>query len=81
MTPDQLARVAAIAEREVTDAATRREAARRDHPIAAALHDAFATVFGKPARIVETATGYSMGKSLPYRSDGRPLPPIPGVDR
>lgn len=76
---DLLARVAAIAARETAKAADRAAAARRDHPIAAALHDWAAPAFGKPARIVETATGDGAGKSPPYRRNGRPLPRIPGV--
>lgn len=81
MTDDLLARVAAIAAREAERETTRRDKARVDHPIAAALHDWAKPAFGPPARIVESATGAAFGRSLPYRRDGRPLPPIPGVDR
>ena len=31
--------------------------------------------------IVESATGAAFGRSIPYRRDGRPLPPIPGADQ
>lgn len=78
---DLLARVAAIAAREAERETTRRDKARVEHPIAAALHDWAKPAFGPPARIVETATGSAFGRSIPYRRDGRPLPPIPGVDR
>lgn len=77
MSDDLQARVAAMAATQ-RDRAT---AAREAYPTLAHLFDwAANSALGRPAWIRETATGASMGRRLPDRRNGRPLPRIPGVD-
>lgn len=79
MTPDELARVAALASREAAAAEDRRTRARLEHPVAAALFDWATPVFGRPAHVREAATGYEAGQHLPFRNSRPEQPPIPGV--
>lgn len=78
MTPDLLARVAAIAARESAKSSANREDMRAQHPELASQVDGLRAVFGAPHAV--TVGGVRYGKPpLPFRRDRPDQPPIPGA--
>lgn len=77
MTPEQLARIAAIASREQQDAARNRESM----PATAAVVANHRRLFGSVPYLTMTEAGRTItaGTPLPDRRDGSHVPRIPGV--